>query len=245
MTDIRRDIERILNSTTIDGGELSHIADVLRTEKLFDLADKFTTQLVLKHPEDDALLMRAWYLADIAGRYKEASDILRTIGTSNDVMFALLCASVRLHITNDADAADGILEDFAKNHQEAVSDMALEAARMFITCQFTDMAEKWILHYNGEKDNDYLMVYGEILIAREEFDKAADIYRKITQTDGTCCETWTRLSDVLINAKDYKSAMEAAENALRIDKNCNKALENIHICTLCMNRHNNKITNNQ
>lgn len=240
MPDIRKDIERIINSEIIDCSELSRITDVLKAEGRYNDIDLFTKRLLERHTDDSALLLRAWYLTDIEGRYKEASDILRTIGNSNDVMFALLRAEIILRTTFDADSADDILEEFIRNNKYSSPDISLEAARMFITGQFTDLAEKWIMLYDGVKDTDYMMVYGNIAIAREDYDTAADIFRIITRTEPHNTDAWIYLSDVLINMKDYEAAADAAHHALNNDKDNRKANENIRLCNICLYRHNNK-----
>ena len=57
-------------------------------------------------------------------------------------------------------------------------------------------------------------------------------------------ECWLRLSDIKISLKKYHEAIEAAEYALAIDSDNKKAENNIDMCMLCLNRHNDKKTNN-
>lgn len=246
MTDIRKEIKELLSSVNVDTIRLSEIVNTLREEGKYDIIGWFTKELLKHHANDYSLMLRAWYLTEIEQNYKEASDILRTIGKSNNVMFTILNATVTLNTTFDADAADSILEEYANANGRMESDAALEAARMFITSQFTDMAEKWIMRYEGDKDNDYLIVYAEILIAKEDYKAAADIYQNITSENPKDSNAWTRFSDILISLKDYKNASNAAQHALDINKDSRKAAENLNICQLCLSRHNKKTnkTNN-
>ena len=246
MPDINNKIEILLNSDKIDAAELSDVANELRVSGRFDLLNDLSVRLLNRHGDnDDVLLLRAWYLADIEQNFDDAENIIKTIGENDSEMFALMRAKVSIKKYFDVDTADSILEDYIDDSGFADDDFVLEAARLFISDQYTDMAEKWISRYSGDKDTEYLIVYAEILIADENYEQAAEAYRKILSVMPDAA-AWTRLSDIYIYMKDYVSATDAARHAIDKDPDNKKALENICMCNLCMNRHNtktNKINN--
>lgn len=245
MPDLNRQIEELLNSDYADPDELSEIANSLREAHRYDMLDKVTQLLVQKYPDnDDVLLLRAWYLTNIGCAYEEAANILRLIDCTDNVMYAILGATITLHTTHDADMADSIFEHFFTSHPEFRSDIALEAARLFISELYADSADKWITRYEGPEDYDYLMVLSEILMAKEDYAEAAEIYRKVLDTKPMDTDAWNRLTDAYISMRQYEDAVDAAEYSLAVDGN-RRAEENIRMCTLCMNRQNNKTINNQ
>lgn len=246
MPDINKQIELLLNSDKIDAAELSDVANILRESGRFDLLNDFSARLLQKHGgNDDVLLLRAWYLADVEQNFDDAENILKVIGRNDSEMFVLMKAKVLIKKYFDADAADSILENYIEESGYEDDDFVLEASRLFITDQYTDLAEKWMLRFKGEKDIEYLGVSAEIMIAREDYQSAVQAYKKITEIMPDAA-SWTRLSDIYIYMKDYVSATVAARHAVDTDPEYKKALENICMCNLCLNRRNtktNKINN--
>ena len=244
MPDINKDIERILHSDNIDSSDLARIVNELRDEGRYDMIDRLTKDLLQHHYSDDILLLRAWYLINIEEEYYESYDILRTIGESDKVMYPLLHATIVLRSSFDADKADDILQMFADGHPTMLMSLCIEAARLFVSSGFTDLAEKWLSMYQGVHNSDYMMVYGDILVAREQAADAIDVFEGITTTDNNNAEAWLKLSDALISIKDYERAITAAQHALDNNSYERKALENIRLCNICIIRHNNRIINN-
>ena len=194
MSGIEERIERLLASEHIDTDELSEVANLLKDAGRFDMLDVLTVRLLQNHGDDDkVLLLRAWYLTNIECRYEEAADILKTTDSTGDVMYAILYATITLKTTFDADMADDIFDNYISYHQDRHSEVALEAARLFISEQYTDLAEKWISRYEGVKDNDYMAVYAEILISKEEYPEAAALYGRIIAADPASHDAWNRM----------------------------------------------------
>ena len=245
MPDLDNLTELLIGSEHIDEDELSQTADLLRRAGRYDLIDRLTAGLLLKHGDNDTvLLMRAWYLTDIEHRYADAGNILRTTERDDNAMHVVLRATITLKTSYDAYTADDILETFTTANPETLNEVAIEAARLFVSEQYTDLAEKWIMKYHGQEDYDYLMVHAEVMMQKEEYAEASDLYRKVLRTEPADTDAWNRLTDAYINRKEYETAVDTARHSLAIDGNF-KAQENIRLCMLCMNRHNKKTFNNQ
>ena len=245
MSDVKEKIERLVNSVNPDIDELSELANRLKDSHEFELLDYLTDSIYQRHTDnDDIIMLRAWYLVNIECNYNKASGVLSGVKHRSDAMYVILLTTITLRTSFDAELTDSIFEDAADDDIGKYNPMVLEAARLFISEQYTDLAEKWLSRYKGIKDNEYLTVYAEILISKEEFGEAEKVYDKIIENAPMSAECWLRLSDIKISLKKYHEAIEAAEYALAIDSDNKKAENNIDMCMLCLNRHNDKKTNN-
>lgn len=202
------DVEEVLDM-------LGYYLDNSQTKKATELLD-YALKL---HPDDTDLLIERAYICldenDIQGAKKYAKRI--TEANNSDVI--LLNMELALN-EGRLDMAEEILNGLNPMDRQSRK-VVMSIADIYNAMGYTDYALNWLktIEDTCSSNKGYKFLMAEILKAKNEFDKASELYNSLIDDDPYNVNAWLGIAQCHFAMEQYNDAIEACEYAIAANEN--------------------------
>lgn len=223
----------------MDAPDILDILDYYEQQNLY-FESELCMRLALKlHPDNPEVVVRHAYRLKNEGKWEEAAKIIDTVNEQDslDVQFFLGEKALSELRVDDAErhfvaglkherAIDEAMVMSGEGDPIGDSDMLLEIGELFIDYGCVERARKFLKLISPERP-EYTraqMIMAECAYQLGDMETALRKLDSIIDADPYHLDAWVMKADLLNEAKNWPACAEAADFALAIDPQCEKAL---------------------
>ncbi len=191
------------------------------------------------HPDDADILMRKVYRLKNDGRWHDAEALAKQLPDQDHIDVQFFLAEKALSEVRFFDA-DAIYENILSREQQAIEeellenpeqtasldDLRMEIAELFLDYGSEVFAKKYLLliDKNSPLQRRVSLLQGEILMRYGSPEQAEEEVERVIDEDPYNIDAWIFRAELANERKDFDKCSEAAEYALAIEPNHQKAL---------------------
>ena len=223
----------------MDAPDLLDILDYYEQNNQYFEAETCIRLALRLHPDDPEVQIRRAYRFKNEGRWAEADEVVRKMSDQQhlDVQFYY---AERALSRMEFDAADTIYEKVLADETDldsrlqaeegetpmGINDLLLEIGELFLDYGHPAYARKYLLRI-PEQAIEYVraqLLQGEVMAQWGAHDAAREMAEKVLDADPYNLDAWLFLADISNEQKQFEKCVEAADFAIAIEPQNEKAL---------------------
>jgi tetratricopeptide (TPR) repeat protein len=150
------------------------------------------------------------------GNPKLASHYADLIDDKTDLDYYYIQAEIMVYNNEAEKANDYLLDKYSEVNEDDRQDYLLDVATLFADYELWDYADSWSQNYEDKEESDYLELQGRLMSARQEYDKAEEVFNLLLDRNPFSTAYWNLLACTNFYAKDFQKCISSCDYALAI-----------------------------
>ncbi len=211
----------------ISTDDYANITEYYHTKGLLDKACRAADEALRLYPGMAVpLSCRARLCLIMNNNIAEAEYYANQIEEIYDPEYIYIKAEIMI-ADNQAEKADEYLEEAVKEtDEEEHDDFCFDIACLFADYEHYDIAWKWIKRVVDVSDDDYLELYGRILIGTGKYAEGEKIFNNLLDKNPFSTIYWNNLATSQLKQNNIKDSIQSSEYSIALDPTDENALIN-------------------
>jgi tetratricopeptide (TPR) repeat protein len=150
------------------------------------------------------------------GNPKLASYYADLIDDKTDLDYYYIQAEIMVYNNEAEEANDYLLDKYSEVNEDDRQAYLLDVATLFADYELWDYADSWSQNYEDKEESDYLELQGRLMSARQEYDKAEEVFNLLLDRNPFSTAYWNLLACTNFYAKDFQKCISSCYYALAI-----------------------------
>lgn len=147
---------------------------------------------------------------------KKAAFYADMIEDKTDLDYYYIQAEIMVAEGNSEEAHEYLLEKFEEVDEDEQQDYLLDVATLFADYELWDYADSWSRNYEDTDESDYLELQGRLMVVRQEYTQAEELFNKLIDRNPFSTIYWNLLASTQFYAKDFQKSLSSCDYALAI-----------------------------
>ena len=198
-------------------GDLTDLAEYFHTIGDMNQALKIVDAAIDIYPGAvGPLVFRARTSLVKDGNPKLASHYADLIDDKTDLDYYYIQAEIMVYNNEAEKANDYLLDKYSEVNEDDRQDYLLDVATLFADYELWDYADSWSQNYEDKEESDYLELQGRLMSARQEYDKAEQVFNLLLDRNPFSTAYWNLLACTNFYAKYFQKCISSCDYALAI-----------------------------